>query len=324
MPGALQVLWQSAKGGYHMEYGYSCMGYEIAGAMGIKLAEPDEGGDLLRRRRLLHDGQLRARHRGDAARPLHRRADRQPRLRLHQPPAAGVRRRRVQQHVQGQQRRGAARDRLRRPRRLDGRPRREGRATSPTSRRGSSPPAAATSRRSSSSTPRPSPAPAPAATGGTSPSRRSAAPSGSRRPASATTPTPRASASSTESPTHDPLRNQPHRLVERRRLDPRRPPQPRRLPRRLPEDRLRRHREGPQDARRRRRAEGEARRVRPALRRRLALDQPPRQRHRHREDGAPGLDRLHQGGRRRPHQRLRMLEHRPRQRQGRRSTTARS
>ena len=42
MPGALQVLWQAAKGGYHMEYGYSCMGYEVAGAMGIKLAAPDK------------------------------------------------------------------------------------------------------------------------------------------------------------------------------------------------------------------------------------------------------------------------------------------
>jgi 3D-(3,5/4)-trihydroxycyclohexane-1,2-dione acylhydrolase (decyclizing) len=42
MPGALQVLWQSAKGGYHMEYGFSCMGYEVAGAMGIKLAAPDK------------------------------------------------------------------------------------------------------------------------------------------------------------------------------------------------------------------------------------------------------------------------------------------
>ena len=41
MPGALHVLWQAAQGGYHMEYGYSCMGYEIAGAMGIKLAAPD-------------------------------------------------------------------------------------------------------------------------------------------------------------------------------------------------------------------------------------------------------------------------------------------
>lgn len=42
MPGALQILWQAAKGGYHMEYGFSCMGYELAGAMGIKLARPDK------------------------------------------------------------------------------------------------------------------------------------------------------------------------------------------------------------------------------------------------------------------------------------------
>lgn len=42
MPGALQVFWQAAAGGYHMEYGYSCMGYEVAGAMGIKLARPDK------------------------------------------------------------------------------------------------------------------------------------------------------------------------------------------------------------------------------------------------------------------------------------------
>jgi 3D-(3,5/4)-trihydroxycyclohexane-1,2-dione acylhydrolase (decyclizing) len=41
MPGALHTLWRSSPGGYHMEYGYSCMGYEIAGAMGIKLAQPD-------------------------------------------------------------------------------------------------------------------------------------------------------------------------------------------------------------------------------------------------------------------------------------------
>ncbi|MVA12221.1 3D-(3,5/4)-trihydroxycyclohexane-1,2-dione acylhydrolase (decyclizing) [Agrobacterium vitis] len=41
MPGALKLLWQSAQGGYHMEYGYSCMGYEVAGAMGIKLALPE-------------------------------------------------------------------------------------------------------------------------------------------------------------------------------------------------------------------------------------------------------------------------------------------
>ncbi|WP_182084422.1 3D-(3,5/4)-trihydroxycyclohexane-1,2-dione acylhydrolase (decyclizing) [Aureimonas sp. ME7] len=42
MPGALQVLWQSARGGYHMEYGFSCMGYELAGAMGIKIACPQK------------------------------------------------------------------------------------------------------------------------------------------------------------------------------------------------------------------------------------------------------------------------------------------
>jgi 3D-(3,5/4)-trihydroxycyclohexane-1,2-dione acylhydrolase (decyclizing) len=41
MPGALKLLWQAPQGGYHMEYGFSCMGYEIAGAMGVKLAQPD-------------------------------------------------------------------------------------------------------------------------------------------------------------------------------------------------------------------------------------------------------------------------------------------
>lgn len=41
MPGALKLLWQPSQGGYHMEYGFSCMGYEIAGAMGLKLARPD-------------------------------------------------------------------------------------------------------------------------------------------------------------------------------------------------------------------------------------------------------------------------------------------
>jgi 3D-(3,5/4)-trihydroxycyclohexane-1,2-dione acylhydrolase (decyclizing) len=41
MPGALKLLWQPSQGGYHMEYGYSCMGYEVAGAMGLKLAEPE-------------------------------------------------------------------------------------------------------------------------------------------------------------------------------------------------------------------------------------------------------------------------------------------
>lgn len=40
MPGELHKIWDAATGGYHMEYGFSCMGYEIAGAMGIKMARP--------------------------------------------------------------------------------------------------------------------------------------------------------------------------------------------------------------------------------------------------------------------------------------------
>jgi 3D-(3,5/4)-trihydroxycyclohexane-1,2-dione acylhydrolase (decyclizing) len=40
-PGDLHKLWRTrAPNGYHMEYGYSCMGYEIPGAMGAKLADP--------------------------------------------------------------------------------------------------------------------------------------------------------------------------------------------------------------------------------------------------------------------------------------------
>jgi 3D-(3,5/4)-trihydroxycyclohexane-1,2-dione acylhydrolase (decyclizing) len=41
MPGVLHTLWKASQGGYHMEYGFSCMGYEIAGSIGIKMARPD-------------------------------------------------------------------------------------------------------------------------------------------------------------------------------------------------------------------------------------------------------------------------------------------
>nr|WP_154318293.1 3D-(3,5/4)-trihydroxycyclohexane-1,2-dione acylhydrolase (decyclizing) [Metabacillus idriensis] len=42
LPGDMQRMWVSrTRNTYHMEYGYSCMGYEIAGALGVKLAEPD-------------------------------------------------------------------------------------------------------------------------------------------------------------------------------------------------------------------------------------------------------------------------------------------
>jgi 3D-(3,5/4)-trihydroxycyclohexane-1,2-dione acylhydrolase (decyclizing) len=42
LPGDLHKLWRTKQpGGYHMEYGYSCMGYEIAGGLGVKMAYPD-------------------------------------------------------------------------------------------------------------------------------------------------------------------------------------------------------------------------------------------------------------------------------------------
>ena len=42
LPGELHKLWRTDRaGGYHLEYGYSCMGYEIAGGMGVKMAFPD-------------------------------------------------------------------------------------------------------------------------------------------------------------------------------------------------------------------------------------------------------------------------------------------
>jgi len=41
LPGELHKLWRTPQaGGYHLEYGYSCMGYEIAGGLGVKIADP--------------------------------------------------------------------------------------------------------------------------------------------------------------------------------------------------------------------------------------------------------------------------------------------
>ena len=43
LPGDLQRLWRPVKPKtYHMEYGFSCMGYEVTGALGVKMAEPDK------------------------------------------------------------------------------------------------------------------------------------------------------------------------------------------------------------------------------------------------------------------------------------------
>lgn len=42
LPGELHKLWRTARpNGYHVEYGFSCMGYEIAGGLGAKLAQPE-------------------------------------------------------------------------------------------------------------------------------------------------------------------------------------------------------------------------------------------------------------------------------------------
>jgi len=45
LPGELHKLWRTpAPGGYHLEYGYSCMGYEIAGGIGVRMAR--KGGEI--------------------------------------------------------------------------------------------------------------------------------------------------------------------------------------------------------------------------------------------------------------------------------------
>ncbi|TXH68510.1 MAG: 3D-(3,5/4)-trihydroxycyclohexane-1,2-dione acylhydrolase (decyclizing) [Thiothrix sp.] len=41
LPGELHKLWRTDQpNGYHLEYGFSCMGYEIAGGLGVKMAQP--------------------------------------------------------------------------------------------------------------------------------------------------------------------------------------------------------------------------------------------------------------------------------------------
>jgi 3D-(3,5/4)-trihydroxycyclohexane-1,2-dione acylhydrolase (decyclizing) len=42
LPSCMQRVWKTDKrGGYHVEYGYSCMGYEVGASLGVKMAEPD-------------------------------------------------------------------------------------------------------------------------------------------------------------------------------------------------------------------------------------------------------------------------------------------
>jgi 3D-(3,5/4)-trihydroxycyclohexane-1,2-dione acylhydrolase (decyclizing) len=43
LPSDLERVWQTKdRGTYHLEYGFSCMGYEVPGALGVKIAEPEK------------------------------------------------------------------------------------------------------------------------------------------------------------------------------------------------------------------------------------------------------------------------------------------
>ena len=67
LPGELHKLWQARQvGTYHLEYGYSCMGYEIAGGLGVKLARPDREVIVHGRRRQLPDDEFGDRDLGHA------------------------------------------------------------------------------------------------------------------------------------------------------------------------------------------------------------------------------------------------------------------
>ena len=116
LPGELHKLWrQGAPGSYHMEYGFSCMGYEIAGGLGVKLAKPEDevivmvgdGSYMMMNSEIASSVMLGAKltivvldNRG---------------YRLHQPAADGDRRRELQQSAEGHMSRGVAGDRLPRP-----------------------------------------------------------------------------------------------------------------------------------------------------------------------------------------------------------------
>ena len=89
LPAELHKLWRTvAAGGYHVEYGYSCMGYEIAGGLGVKMARPErevivmvgDGSYLMLNSEIATSVMLGLQ--------ADRRRARQPRLRLHPAPAA--------------------------------------------------------------------------------------------------------------------------------------------------------------------------------------------------------------------------------------------
>ena len=83
MPGDLHKLWRVRdRKAYHVEYGYSCMGYEVAGLPRHQARRPHPRGVRDGRRRRLPDDADRARHRGPGAAQGHRRARPEPRVPL--------------------------------------------------------------------------------------------------------------------------------------------------------------------------------------------------------------------------------------------------
>ena len=96
LPGDLHKLWRARDPkGYHLEYGYSCMGYEIAGGLGVKMAAPDrevyvlvgDGSYLMMAQEIVTA--VQERHQDDD------RAARQSRLRQHRRPVGVGRQRRL-------------------------------------------------------------------------------------------------------------------------------------------------------------------------------------------------------------------------------------
>ena len=89
-PGDLLKIWDATGGrDCHLEFGFSCMGYELPAAVGVRLARPERRGDRLRRRRHVPAQPRRARHRAAARTEDHRRDLREPRLPEHPAAADG-------------------------------------------------------------------------------------------------------------------------------------------------------------------------------------------------------------------------------------------
>ena len=100
LPGDLHKIWRaSGPETYHLEYGYSTMGYEIAGGLGVAMAEPGAPGLRHGRRRVLPHARERDRHRLPGRHRDDDRAARQPRLPLHPQPLDRVRRRQPVQRL---------------------------------------------------------------------------------------------------------------------------------------------------------------------------------------------------------------------------------